>query len=215
MKNILLASRLGLFSALILTLSSCGGGSGTCGNTAACGGDIVGTWTISSTCVSVTAMTAMMPGGSCPGITVGSSSLDIKGSITYNADLTYSSSTTTTGSLVENIPASCLVSQGITLTCTQLNQVFAAMGATSPFQSFNCVGSSGCSCTVVLKNQASTATGTYSTTAAGALTLMNSASATPSVDDYCVNGSTLTESPRAGSTMMGTMVSGTITLAKQ
>ena len=38
---------------------------------------------------------------------------------------------------------------------------------------------------------------------------------TASSNDYCRKGTTLTESPNDGATMMGLSVSGTITLAKQ
>jgi hypothetical protein len=195
-------------------LPGCGGSGGTCGNTTACGGDIVGTWKITSSCISVDA-TSMVASMGCPGETASASGFTITGSITYNADMTYSSNSTLSGNVVVGLPASCLTQQGITITCGQLQQVLQGMAATAGFQSVRCSGSSGCSCTVALAPQASTETGTYGTTAAGVLTT-TAAGGTPSGGDYCVKGTTLTESPQAGASMMGQgSISGTITLTKQ
>jgi hypothetical protein len=55
MKNVLSISG-AIFLAMVV-VAGCGGSGGTCGNTAACGGDIVGAWTITSTCVGGAATT--------------------------------------------------------------------------------------------------------------------------------------------------------------
>jgi hypothetical protein len=150
---------------------------------------------------------------SCPQASVSSSHLTATGTVNYGADLTYSSNYRINGSITVNLPASCLTTQGITITCDQLNQVFA-MDPTAP-PGLHCVasGGGGCACTIVEMNTASAETGTYTTTAAGVLT-ETPAGGTPSTSDYCVRGTTLTESPRADSTVMGG-VSGTIAYAKQ
>ena len=104
----------------------------------------------------------------CPSATASSSNLTITGSITYNADGTYSSTSTVGGSIDVTLPPSCLTTNGVTLTCDQLNQLSQAnpmAGVT-----LNCTGSSSCACTETIANQTSSETGTYTTTAAGLLT---------------------------------------------
>ena len=147
----------------------------------------------------------------CPSATVSSSNLTITGSVTYNADGTYSSTSTVGGSVYVTLPASCLMSNGITLTCDQLNQ--ASQANPTPGLTLHCTGSSSCACMETIANQTSSVTGTYTTTAAGLLT-DTPTGGTADQTDYCVKGTTMTQSPHAGSTMMGQNVSGTITLTK-
>jgi hypothetical protein len=155
----------------------------------------------------------------CPSATYGASNVQVSGSITYNADLTYTSMSTIGGSTSVTLPASCLTTQGITLTCAQLTQGFATLTQMSnaPFKSASCAAAgSGCTCTIVLNDQTSTESGTYTTSAAGVLT-ETPAGGTPSDTDYCVKGNTLTESPHQSVDMgmMGQMtVTGTIVLSK-
>ncbi len=193
--------------------SGAGGSGGTCNNAPACGGAIVGKWSVTSSCVSADA--ASMVSMSCPTETASASGFAIKGSVTYNADLTYSKNTTTSGNVVITLPASCVVHDGGTVTCDELAQ--ALKGATMmTYQSITCVGAdSGCRCTFVLVDQASMETGTYSTTPAGLLT-ETATGGKPDESDYCVKGKTLTLSPHAGSAMAGqASISGTVTLTKQ
>jgi hypothetical protein len=191
-----------------LAAPGCGSSGGTCSNTAACGGAVVGTWTITSSCVSES---ASMLDGQCPTATASGSNLTITGNITYNADGTYSSTTTASGSVNVNLPASCLTTNGVTLTCEQLNQAFQSNP--TPGVTLNCTGTSSCACTETLASQTSSEAGTYTTTAAGLLT-DTPTGGTVSQTDYCVKGTTMTQSPHAGSTMMGPTINGTITLTK-
>ena len=121
MRMMSVASVVGLFVGL--AVPGCGSSGGTCGNTAACGGAIAGTWTITSSCVSES---ASMVDSQCPSATASSSALTITGSITYNADGTYSSTSTVSGSIEVTLPPSCLTMNGVTLTCDQLNQLSQA-----------------------------------------------------------------------------------------
>jgi hypothetical protein len=203
--------KLGCGLAAVLFFAGCGSSSSggtTCGNSTPCGGNIVGKWTVSSSCVSVTASAF---DSTCPTATVTSSKLQVSGTFTYNADMTYTSSGTVSGSVVATIPASCLVIQGVTVTCAQINQVFQA--DPMPGVTLNCTGSSSCTCTETFTGTASAETGTFTTTAAGLLTTTSSDD-TVTESDYCLKGATLVESPHAGSTMMGQSVTGTITLTK-
>lgn len=201
----MLASGVGLLMTFMAT--GCGSSGGTCGNTAACGGDIVGTWTITSSCVSAS---ASMVDSSCPTAPGTSSNVTITGSITYNADGSYTSTSTIGGTVQVYLPQSCLTSSGVTITCDQVNQAFQS--DPTPGLTLNCTGSSGCTCTETISDQSSTETGTY-TTAAGVVT-QTATGGTASETDYCVKGTTMTQSPHPGSTMMGEAESGTINLTK-
>ena len=146
----------------------------------------------------------------CPGETASGSNLSINGSVIYNTDGSYTSTGTVSGSVQVYLPQSCLTSNGVTVTCAQLNQTFQTNP--TPGVTLNCTGASGCTCTETISNEASTETGTY-TTAAGVVT-QTPTGGTASQTDYCVMGTTMTQSPHAGSTMMGQAESGTITLTK-
>jgi hypothetical protein len=201
--------------ATVTVLAGCGGDSGgTCANTPGCGGDIVGTWKVTSSCLSIDA-SALLEGLDCAGATASATGFKITGTVAYSADMTYSTNTTLTGSIVTTIPPACLKVEGFTLTCAQLQQALQPSGADSDYSSVTCTGSSSCTCTMVLAPQTSTATGTYTTTAAGVLTESEGAG-TPAQSDYCVKGTTLTVSPRDTSGMMGQPgITGTVTATKQ
>ncbi|HXI60539.1 MAG TPA: hypothetical protein VNO55_30970 [Polyangia bacterium] len=205
MKNTL--SVTGAIFLAMMGLSGCGDSGGACGNTAACGGDIVGTWTVTSSCVSAT---ASMFDSSCPGATIGNVNIKVTGTATYNADKTYTSSATFSGSESVTQPASCLSVNGSMASCAQLTQ---SLAGNPGFKSATCTGTGGCTCNIVLNDDTTMETGTYTTTAAGLLT-ETPAGGAASQSDYCVKGKTMTDSPHAGSAMMGESLSGTITLTK-
>lgn len=213
MRNILI----GLMGLGTLCLfSACGGSSsssgGTCGAASACGGDILGTWKVSSSCIIADA-SSMIGNSSCPAATESTSGMKIAGTVAYSADKTYSSDFTISGNVVINLPASCLTQQGVTVTCAQLQQGLSS-NMTSAFSSATCAESGGgCACTLALNSQVRTETGTYST-AAGTLT-QTATGGTPGDSDYCVMGNTLTISPASGSTMMSSGVTGSVVLNKQ
>lgn len=200
-----------------LSLVGCGGSSKDgddsdgCANAAACGGDIVGAWQISSTCLTFDSST--MSNDDCPGQTTRVADWDMTGNFNFNADLTYSANATQTGTVVTTLPASCLMRQGITLSCAQLEDALQANLADSGFSSGTCSVSAGngCACTIVTLPQSSNASGTYTTSGSGVLT-QTETGGSPDSSNYCVKGSTLTLSPTA-SEMSG--VAGSLTLTKQ
>jgi hypothetical protein len=192
--------------AAMMVLSGCGdSGDGTCGNTPACGGDIVGAWTITSACLNPGSRTS----AACQG-TSDIANIKLTGTVTYNADLTYTANTMFSGSETVTLPLSCLPSSNGQATCDQLGQQFRGDPST---QTVTCSGTTTCSCKIVFANETSMTTGTYSTTAAGVETDTPTVGE-PSQSDYCVKGKTLTLSPHADAGMMGQSISGTITLTK-
>jgi hypothetical protein len=160
-------------------LSQCGGGGpASCSTITPCGGNLIGTWTVSSACV--TNLTANLD---CPLATYDGSGLITSGAITFNADMTYSSSIEAFGSVNVMLPAECLQGES----CDQVQQVFASnlmsTGAT-------CTGTSSCSCTIPIPMMTmATETGTYVTQMGTYMT--NPAHSQPDSGPYCASGTAL------------------------
>jgi hypothetical protein len=192
--------------------SSSSGGGGSCASVAGCGGNLVGTWKITSSCSTGSMMT--MNGSTCPGETLTPESSNEAGTITFNSDGTYSSSINESGTETVFFPASCVSMLGNGLTCaqvaSQLNSAGGMAGA-GLMETFSCTGSGSCTCNVNVTISGS-ATGTY-TTSGASVTSMPSGSTGGTVS-YCVQGNTLTMS--GGSSMMGAaMPAGNLVLTKQ
>lgn len=202
-------------AVLSLVLSSCGGGGGlspgtpgSCQNAPACGGDIVGSWSIASTClgVDVSSFTA-----DCPSSTAYANGYQITGMITYDADMTFTLMSTMSGSVVARYPAACLTpADGVAVTCDQLG---TALLATGKYASVDCLANgTACDCTVGTTPQTFTATGTYSITAGVLL------AGTADESDYCVKGDgTAALGTHPGSPIMGHpgLIAGSLTLTRQ
>jgi hypothetical protein len=169
-------------------LAGCGGSDGgSCGTVAACGGDVVGEWTIADTCLTASGGGALF-GDFCPTATVDAAGLRVTGTASYRADLTYSATATMSGSMAFVLPPSCLTMSGITLTCAQLDQAVkqAMMDDPDPsIQSISCAGSGSCRCTMQMTPQTSTSSGTYTTSGS---TLVEDGAES---GQYCVKGNEL------------------------
>ena len=160
-----------VFLASVMTplVSACGSSSGSCGKVTPCGGDVVGNYNISSSCINNAALNMMDVIPNCTGATVNAAAVKVTGSGSFNADMTYSVTESLNASVSETIPASCLTttSNGITvtLTCAQVDQVIQQLVQMQPtmFQSAHCAGASSCTCSFVLAPQMMTETGTYVT----------------------------------------------------
>jgi hypothetical protein len=192
---------------LSLLLAGCGGDDDdskeSCGAAAGCGGDLVGSWKITSSCVEVDT-SQMMGSMACPGLGISGSDIDMSGTVVYAADGTYQTNTTTSGSLTINVPASCLEQQGITLTCAQVQQALESNASTG---SISCSGSNGCSCVAQLTPQIQAASGTYTTS--GSTVTHQSSTGESDSNTYCVKGNTATLSSDSSTAV------GTVTLTKQ
>jgi hypothetical protein len=164
----------------------CGGGPGdACGRTPPCGGDLVGSWTITSGCVDPSVAVAGIEnvlGGSCPGLTIDSVSTVQSGTFTFAADLTFTASASVGGTITATLPPSCLGG----LTCAQVGTDFLIRGLSEG----GCTGTSSCTCPIP---RASSLTidggGTYSV-ADSMLTLVTPAG-TGIFEQYCVTGSAM------------------------
>src|SRR4051812_33874617 len=100
---------LGAWAAM--ALGACGGDAGMCTTVAACGGDIVGTWTITSDCNLPSPETLA---GQCDSPNVVGP--PTTGTLTYNSDLTYTKSITIGGHETDRYAPACFPTEE----CAQL-----------------------------------------------------------------------------------------------
>jgi hypothetical protein len=190
-------------------LGGCGSsGGGSCGDVAACGGDIVANWTIVDACLSASGSAVFAD--FCPTATIDGSGIGASGTAAYRADGTFDATITMSGSVAFSLPPSCLTMSGITLTCAQLDQGVKQAQMMDPdpsIQSISCAGTSSCRCTVQMAPQTSVGTGTYSTS--GTTLIENGAES----GGYCVKGNEL--HLLTGSMAMGSVeLTGDIVLTK-
>src|SRR5262249_17897747 len=77
-----------------------GGGGASCSNVTACGGSVVGTWTVSSSCLrlggTLDISNAGLDPSSCKNVTI-TGTLNVTGTWTANANGTYTDGTSTSG----------------------------------------------------------------------------------------------------------------------
>jgi hypothetical protein len=184
------------------------GGTASCPMPAACGGNVVGAWTITGSCVTFTLDLA----STCPGLTA-DGTLELVGGATYKADLTYVQTGTGGGTFQYHFPSSCLSG----MTCAQIQTSLMTAGSQmGSFSAVACRGASGggCTCDVTLVDSANDETGTY-TTAAGALTTAHDGVTDQA--NYCVTGNAMRQMP-TGDANQGTVpgtLQGSIGLTKQ
>jgi hypothetical protein len=170
-----------------LLLAACGGngggsGGGSCLQVQACGGSVVGTWTVRSSCESPLIVTA---GIECPGTTLDESMLVTSGTLTYNVNMTYASSVTYSGSIKWTVSVDCI---GF----TSCDQYVALKNQGQPSFMSTCTTVSGtmCDCTGVYPAPyVATDSGTYSTS--GNTITLTSSTLNPYSQPYCVQGSEL------------------------
>ena len=123
------------------------GNAGSCGSSA-CGGDVVGTWTVSSACVDAATLTKLVLGpiASCPGASLSHITTAPSGELTLNYDTSYTMSLTVNLSFTIEFPSNCFDAGG----CQGGDPTFLkglAGGATFPVNgSVTCGGTTACSC---------------------------------------------------------------------
>jgi len=195
-----------------------GGNAGTggpsCPNGSPCGGSVVGTWNVTSSCVTLsgaldTSLVGLDP-RTCKTASI-SGSLQVSGTWTANANGTYMDATTTTGTATVLLEAGCLMLSGTTVRCDGISSPLTAVG----FSEANCVDApsgGGCVCNATINHTGSIGWMTLDPQASGNHT---SSGNTLTLDGnanyaYCVSGSELTLTPQP----TGFTASGTIKLQK-
>jgi len=192
-----------------------GGGDASCSNVTPCGGDLVGTWTVTSSCLDVSGEVDLSNFGlGCASAPV-TGSLRVSGSWTANADGTYSDNTTTMGVETLELPPSCLGTGGTIVLCPRIAAPLTSLG----YAAVTCADSAtnaGCACPATIYQPGGlglapmypSASGQY-TTAGSTLTI----TAGEQEYSYCVRGDTLTMTPQSAPTT-GTLT-GTVVLQRE
>jgi hypothetical protein len=183
----------------------------SCENVTGCGGNAVGTWTVASSCLKVAGTLDLQTlfGFTCPSGQV-TGPLDVTGSVTFNADGTFTDNTTTTGMHQVTLPVDCLTLSGAPVTCERLADVMSG----GYYKTVTCMpaAAGGCACNATVNQQGSLGKSVSEaqkegnfTTAGGVLSITQ--------DDtkygYCVMDQKLSITPQ---TMGGLTTTGSILL---
>jgi hypothetical protein len=158
---------------------------GSCGQFNACGGDLTGTWTYTVGCATIPTSALGAPWSTCATASV-TATVDLNGTITFNADNTYALNANIKLSRNGTLPKSCL---GAGQTCQSLIKP----------QNGESVVDTGTECQVSApSNSNGTETGTWATSGTN-LTATKTGSSPGAPSPYCVNGNTLTVEAAIGS----------------
>jgi hypothetical protein len=188
-----------------------GGGSGgstsgaLCSATPTCGGDVVGTWTITDSCVRF----AFDLGSTCAGLTA-AGTVTYTGSATYNSNLTYTQTATSGATFQYQFPAACVSGN-----CAQTQAALASSGAGLTNIACRDAGGGGCTCDATIPASSSNETGIYSVS--GGI-LSTTHAGTTDQTTYCVTGATMQQRPSdmaVGGGAAPVSVTGAIALTKQ
>ncbi len=190
-----------------------GGGEASCEDVAACGGDVVGTWNVTSSCLAVTNEVNMMGFGlGCTAAPV-SGTLQVTGSWTFNADGTFTDATTTSGTEELALPAACLNISGTVTQCDRLGGALGSLG----YASVTCAdaASGGCTCPATVQQTGGLGIASFTTPTSGTYTVEgNAITIRDNQYSYCIAGTTMTITPRSDTAVTGT-VTGTVVFQKQ
>jgi len=189
------------------------GGSGTCTSTSVtpCGGNLVGTWTVAPSCLTVSGnLDLTMLGLGCLSAPITGGTLNVTGTLTANADGSLSDNTTVVGYEQFMLPASCLNISGTSVVCNMLGTPLSIFGYTT----VTCTeeASGGCSCTGMVHQDGGIGVVSSNPLTIGRYqTAGNSFTTSDGQFDtsyaYCVTGNEMNVTPQTTSpTTLGTIV---------
>jgi len=162
-----------------------GGNSATCG-VDPCGGDVVGNWKASSSCVDHATLSMDIVAGamrSCPTVSLGAVSMIPSGTLSLAADMSFTGTLAVSTTFDINYPPACVNGA----TCAQATQTMQTIVGTNGITSVSCAGTGGCTCTTAQSIEIINATGTWATSG----TTLTFAGAPGGDGPYCVQGSAL------------------------
>jgi hypothetical protein len=182
-----------------------------CASGANCGGDVVGSWQVSSSCVNEW-VTSISP---CGGPQV-AEDLGVTGTFAAKSDMTYSMAFTMSGRGRECVPASAVSPPSGPAACADFQESRENnLLAQSSSASVTCetLQDGGCDCAVSYFGWSATGSGTYTTGAHLTLTpgsgsLLTSRSILANEYTYCVEGNHLTLSPTSTGTQLDAVTFG-------
>jgi hypothetical protein len=163
----------GLVVATALAIAGCDGdkvigtnvgGPTGCGQVSACGGDPTGTWVLTSDCLTSAGQAELNNTVDCAGGSIKFTSIDVLGSLTFNADGTYvATGLAQRASVRVVLPATCAAGGS----CEGAEAGLQSKGV---FETVSCSGSSTCTCNATSAPPPLTQTGEF-TVAGNMLTL--------------------------------------------
>jgi len=179
--------------ALALAAAGCGGGGptvGTCG-IAPCGGDVVGDWTASTSCLDhATLEQDILTGlkGNCPTVRLGEVTMTPRGTLALRADMTFTGALDVDSTFEIVYPAACTTGQ----TCAAVEHTLQTTVGTNGITAVTCMDTAGmagaCTCTTALTlDIIDPTTGTYAVSG----TMLTFAEAPGGNGPYCVQESSL------------------------
>lgn len=188
----------------------------SCMNVTACGGDVVGAWTVKDSCLALSGMVNIEGFGLiCPNPPI-TGTLKVSGTWTAMADGTYVDGTTTTGQGTFELPPECLNISGTVTKCSRVGGVLAAAIGFTSIECVDNMTTGGCTCTATADQAGGMALISAEKPAMGRYMVESNVIAMSdpieTKYDYCVAGTTLnlslTTVGRAG------IVTGTVLLTK-
>lgn len=147
----------------------------------ACGGELVGTWKITASCLEG----SPSPLDTCPGTLVTFESFSASGALTFSADGTWQRDGVVTVTAQESFGSSC----GSDALCSGYTSEFEAVAGV---EQATCSTSSGACVCEYMQQVTSSNFGTYTSDGSGLAELYDQSAGTTRHDQYCVNGNTLT-----------------------
>jgi hypothetical protein len=173
-----------------------GGGPASCDEVAACGGDVLGMWTVATCPLTVGENVDMTGFGlTCTSAPV-TGSLELSGTLTLNADGTYVDDTTVTGESTLELPPSCLILSGTTTTCADISGPLGSIGYTTIVCVDN-AATGGCTCEATVDQTGGLAFVSFDAGTSGNYTVADNTLTITGFGDpvdysYCVAGDTMT-----------------------
>ena len=178
------------------TASGGSGGTSSCPGVTPCGGSAVGTWDVTSSCLSLSGdMDVSLASLGCKTVPV-SGSLHVTGTWTAKSDGTYVDNSVTTGSITFPLAASCLSVSSVNVACDKAAGAITALGWATAVCSNDSSGQ--CSCSVTANQQGGLGVISPWAMTSGNYTTSGSGLNTDSTVDYsyCTSGSNLTVTPK-------------------
>lgn len=173
-----------------------------------CGGDVVGTWNVVSSCLEVSGdMDVSITSLGCTTVPV-TGSIQTSGTFVANADGSYIDNTLTTSSITFPLDPSCLAVSSVAVGCDRLSSIFEALGWK---KEATCTDTNGqCNCSLSAEQQGGLGAVLPYTDRTGQYTVDGTTlTVAPATYSYCVSGDTLTVSPQASA------VTGPIVLQRE
>jgi hypothetical protein len=193
--------------------STSNGTGANCTSVTPCGGDVVGSWDVTSSCLNLSGNFVSTGSGlGCDTVPL-TGTLQVKGSFAFTADMQFQDNTTTTGDATVILDRQCLFMSGTWTTCDLIPVGIENLG----FSNVSCVDAAGGGCTCQAKiNQSGTMglivasaenSGQYTASGNTIVTGQNPFTAVDLAYPYCVANGNLTMTPKtSGMTTTGSVV---------